>query len=232
MNQRQVQTSCPLFSFYSSSGSITAPVHTLKFPKSKPWCCPDTWLRRGNQKPRISLCILCHSTCTQPHILPVVRSWNLSLVFFFLHFHGLNNFPSDDSLPRCCRDAGAFWVLLALSTTTSQLARDDDFSSPSTTRHKKGESAPQCDTWFILTTVAFFLGKYCKDLSQSQKVKTPLIWTAHCSQTYAHVWPPFLQVTSTRCSKQKQSTQQSFICVAPENWLFYCNRLTHLALHQ
>lgn len=84
----------------------------------------------ANQKPVIS----CSYHVTQDG-LPLERSWNLSLVFFFLHFQGLNSFPRDDSLPLCCRDAWAFWVLVALSTTTSQLASDDDFSNPSTGRH-------------------------------------------------------------------------------------------------
>lgn len=112
--------------------------------KRKTWCCIDTWLRRAkpNQNPPIarSYNVIKMHTRMQTHtrdILPLERSWNLSLVFFFLHFQGLNSFPSDDSLPRCCRDAGAFWVFVALSTTTSQLASDDDFSNPSTRRHAK-----------------------------------------------------------------------------------------------
>lgn len=83
----------------------------------------------ANQMPVIA----CSYSVTQDS-LPLERSWNLSLVFFFLHFQGLKSFPRDDSLPRCCRDAWAFWVLVALSTTTSQLASDDDFSNPSTGR--------------------------------------------------------------------------------------------------
>lgn len=77
-----------------------------------------------------------HQQRTHICIVPLERSWNLSLVFFFLHFQGLNSFPNDESFPFCCcRGADAFWVLVALSTTTSQLASDDDFSKPSTERH-------------------------------------------------------------------------------------------------
>ncbi|TNN79525.1 hypothetical protein EYF80_010342 [Liparis tanakae] len=54
----------------------------------------------------------------------------------FRNESGLKSFPSDDSLPRCCRVGGAFWVVVALSTNTSQLASDEDFSNPSTIRHR------------------------------------------------------------------------------------------------
>lgn len=76
-----------------------------------------------------------HSKLHVSHILPVERSWNLSLVFFFLHFQGLNSLPNVESFPRCCCDPWAFLVLEALSTTTSQLATDD-FSKPSTRTYK------------------------------------------------------------------------------------------------
>lgn len=64
--------------------------------------------------------------------LPLERSWNLSLVFFFLQFQGLKSFPNEDSFPRCCRAGWEFWVLAVLSTTTSGPDREDDFSRPST----------------------------------------------------------------------------------------------------
>lgn len=104
----------------------------------------------ANQKPVIS----CSYYVTQDG-LPLERSWNLSLVFFFLHFQGLNSFPRDDSLPLCCRDAWAFWVLVALSTTTSQLASDDDFSNPSTARHTwRKEKMWHYKSWYKLHTQA------------------------------------------------------------------------------
>ncbi len=56
--------------------------------------------------------------------IPFERSWNLSLVLFFLHFQGLKILPREENFPF------PFSWDCELPTTTSQLARED-FSSPS-----------------------------------------------------------------------------------------------------